>query len=99
MVVFVSPRLAVIEQISVLSMTWNAARRAPAVPASCARTMNDTPAARLLRHRQRMLRMRFQPGVIDTLDSRLRFEPGGQRERPIALRAHADGQRLEPFQD
>ena len=101
-VVLVSPRLAVIEQILVLSMTWKAFLRASAAPPRACPSHDErhhrAAAARLLRHRQLVLRMRLEPGVVHTLDLRLLLEPGRQRECALALRAHADRQRLEPLQ-
>ena len=62
MVVLVSPRLAVIEHTRVLSITWNALRRARSGPPSCSPlTMNDTtapPQPACCAHRQRVLRVR-----------------------------------------
>ena len=94
-VVLVSPRLAVIDRMRVASMTWKAFLRAAAAPLSRAATMNDDhrPAAtRLLRHRQRVLRVRLETRVIDALHARLRLEPAREHERALALRLHADRQ-------
>ena len=101
MVVFVSPRLAVIEQTSVASMTWKAffARdRRTVVAAAHDERDHGAAAARLLRHRQLVLRMRREARVVDALDLRLALEPGREDVRPLALCAHPDRQRLEALQ-
>ena len=38
-----------------------------------------TSTARLLRHRQGMLRMRCQPGIENAFDARMLLEPGQRR--------------------
>ena len=61
--------------------------------------MKDTtapPLPVLLRHRERMLRMRRQPGVVDARHGRVRLEPAPAPA--LALRRHADAERLQALQ-
>ena len=93
-VLLVSPRFAVIEMSRVASTTRQAAASPP-------RTSNETiaPPALLLPSRERVLRMRAQPRIVDALDLRMPLEPARELERPRGLRLHAHLQRLEPLDE
>ena len=94
MVVFVSPRFAVIEITRVESTTRHAASRPPF-------TTNDTmpPPLRCWRIGQRVLRMAGQPGIVDALHARMGLQPARELERAGAVRVHAQLERLQALED
>src|SRR4051812_37546804 len=48
--------------------------------------------------REFMLRMLFEPRVVNLLDLRLLLEPARDLERVLAMPLHPQGQRLQPTQ-
>src|SRR6185369_17055954 len=60
---------------------------------------DDAAEAALLAARERVLRMRFQSGVMNLADALLTLEPARQLQRGNAVRAHAQLQRFQSLQE